>query len=145
MRVSGSFEDGASCSACDYGEYRCPNASGNIRTYGKPDRRTGEPEGLRDLYHQMHTAKYLPVPTYMVSSGNGLHLYYLLENPLPLHQNIAKELQRLTRELTRKVWNGYIVSIEDSREIQQEGIYQGFRMPGTVTKNGGRAEAFLTG
>ena len=111
----------------------------------KPDRRTGEPEGLRDLYHQMTTAKYLPMPTYMVGSGNGLHLYYLLENPLPLHQNIATELQRLKRELTRKVWNGYIVSIEDSREIQQEGIYQGFRMPGTVTKNGGRAEAFLTG
>ena len=111
----------------------------------KPDRRTGEPEGLRDLYHQMHTAKYLPVPTYMVSSGTGLHLYYLLENPLPLRQNIAQELQKLKRELTKKVWNGYVVSIESSKDIQQEGIYQGFRMPGTATKNGGRAEAFLTG
>lgn len=111
----------------------------------RPDSRTGEPEGLRDLYHQMTTAKYLPVPTYMVGSGTGLHLYYLLETPLPLYQDIAEELQQLKRELTRKVWNGYVVDIESRKEIQQEGIYQGFRMPGTVTKNGGRAEAFLTG
>lgn len=115
----------------------------------KPDRRTGEPEGLRDLYHQMfHDTKYgryLPIPTYMVGSGTGLHLYYVLETPLPLYHDIARELQRLKRELTRKVWNGYIVNIDSDKEIQQEGIYQGFRMPGTITKNGGRARAFLTG
>lgn len=107
--------------------------------------RTGEPTGLCDLYHQMTTAGYLPMPTYMVGSGTGLHLYYLLEHPLPLFHNIAKELQALKRELTRKIWNGYVVDIDSSKEIQQEGIYQGFRMPGTVTKDGGRAEAFLTG
>ena len=111
----------------------------------EPNSRTGEPTGLHDLYHQMTAAKYLPMPTFMVGSGSGLHLYYLLETPLPLFMNIAKELQRLKRELTRKIWNGFIVDIKDSREIQQEGIYQGFRMPGTVTKAGGRAEAFLTG
>lgn len=112
----------------------------------EPDRRTGVPEGLRDLYHQMyHSVHYLPVPTYMVSSGTGLHLYYVLETPLPLYNDIAKELQRLKRELTRKVWNGYIVDIAGENDIQQEGIYQGFRMPGTITKSGGRAKAFLTG
>ena len=115
----------------------------------KPDGRTGEPEGLRDLYHQMYHdtkyGRYLPVPTYMVGSGSGLHLYYVLETPLPLYHEIAKELQKLKRELTRKVWNGYVVNITEQKEIQQEGIYQGFRMPGTVTKTGGRAKAFLTG
>lgn len=115
----------------------------------KPDRRTGEPEGLRDLYHQMfHNTKYgryLPIPTFMVGSGTGLHLYYVLETPLPLYHDIAQELQRLKRELTRKVWNSYVVNIDNDKEIQQEGIYQGFRMPGTITKNGGRARAFLTG
>ena len=111
----------------------------------KPDARTGEPEGLRDLYHQMTTAKYLPMPTYMVSSGTGLHLYYLFETPLPLFPNYAEELQSLKRELTRKVWNGYVVKIDSSKDIQQEGIYQGFRMPGTATKSGDRAKAFLTG
>ena len=115
----------------------------------KPDRRTEEPEGLRDLYHQMYHdtkyGRYLPVPTYMVGSGSGLHLYYVLETPLPLYHEIAKELQKLKRELTRKVWNGYVVNITEQKEIQQEGIYQGFRMPGTVTKAGGRAKAFLTG
>ena len=115
----------------------------------KPDRRTEEPEGLRDLYHQMYHdtkyGRYLPKPTYMVGSGSGLHLYYVLETPLPLYHEIAKELQKLKRELTRKTWNGYVVNITEQKEIQQEGIYQGFRMPGTVTKAGGRAKAFLTG
>lgn len=112
----------------------------------KPDRITGEPEGLRDLYHQIYdSVKYLPVPTYMVSSGSGLHLYYLFEKPIPLFNNIAEELQALKRRLTTKIWDDYIVDIESRKDIQQEGIFQGFRMPGTITKNGGRAKAFLTG
>ena len=111
----------------------------------KPDVGTGEPEGLRDMYHQFTTAKYIPMPTYIVSSGTGVHLYYLFETPIPLFLTYAKELQKLKRELTRKVWNRYIVSIDSSKDIQQEGIYQGFRMPGTATKDGGRAKAFLTG
>ena len=109
------------------------------------DGRSGWPAGMRDLWHQVTTPKYLPRPTYIVSSGTGIHLYYVLEQPLPLYPDIAFELQELKRELTRKIWNGYIVDIDSEKDIQQEGIYQGFRMPGTVTKNGGRAVAYKTG
>lgn len=109
------------------------------------DKRTGWPAGMRDLWHQVTTAKYIPRPTYIVSSGTGIHLYYVLEQPLPLYHDIAFEMQELKRELTRKIWNGYIVNIDNEKDIQQEGIYQGFRMPGTITKNGGRAEAYKTG
>lgn len=108
------------------------------------DERSGCPVGLRDLLHQMKN-RVFPQPTYIVSSGNGLHLYFVLESPVPLYKEIAKELQTLKWDLTRKIWNEYVVDIKDDREIQQEGIYQGFRMPGTVTKNGGRAVAFQTG
>lgn len=54
-------------------------------------------------------------------------------------------MQELKRALTAKVWNGFVVDIKSQKEIQQEGIYQGFRMPGTVTKQGERVRAFITG
>ena len=104
------------------------------------------PIGLMNLWKQVDVAKYLPRPTYIVSSGTGIHLYYVLERPIPLYdQEIVRDLQDYKRKLTEKVWSGYNVDIQDAREIQQEGIYQGFRMPGTLTKNGGRAVAYLTG
>ena len=102
------------------------------------------PIGIVDLFHQFDI-KHLPRPTYIVSSGTGLHLYYVLENPVPLFRNYADELQDLKRALTKLIWNDYIVNIKSEHDIQQEGIYQGFRMPGTVTKRGDRARAFLTG
>ena len=106
----------------------------------------GTPFGLENLwYKHIEEVKRIPRPTYIVSSGTGLHLYYVLEQPLPLFQNVAYELQEYKRELTRLVWHDTVVDIKSSAEIQQEGIYQGFRMPGTITKNGGRARAFLTG
>ncbi len=104
------------------------------------------PQGLMNLWEgHVLKAKRLPMPTYIVSSGTGVHLYYVFEKPVPLFENIAKQLQNLKRELTKKIWNEGIVDIDDDRDIQQEGIYQGFRMPGTVTKNGERAVAFETG
>lgn len=111
----------------------------------KPSSKNGQPVGLEDLRHQIETRKYLPRPTYIASSGNGLHLYYVLKKPVPNYPDNAFELQMLKRELTRKIWNGYIVDINSERDIQQGGIYQGFRMVGTVTKNGDRVRAFLTG
>lgn len=106
----------------------------------------GRPYGLENMWlKHIAEVKRIPKPTYIVSSGTGLHLYYVLEKPLPLFQSVAEELQEYKRELTRLIWHETIVDIKDIAEIQQEGIYQGFRMPGTVTKSGGRARAFLTG
>lgn len=102
------------------------------------------PTGLVDLFHQFDTG-FLPRPTMIVSSGSGLHLYYVLDHPVSLFREYALELQDLKRALTRKIWNGYVVDIQSEHDIQQEGIYQGFRIPGTVTKKGDRARAFLTG
>ena len=64
---------------------------------------------------------------------------------MPLFYSIAYELQEYKRALTRLIWHDTIVDIKSAAEIQQEGIYQGFRMPGTITKHGDRARAFLTG
>lgn len=106
----------------------------------------GYPSGLHSLWngHIMNVGR-IPKPTFIVSSGTGLHLYYVFDKPIALFQDTAKQLQALKHELTTMIWGYGIVKIKDSREIQQEGIYQGFRIPGTITKVGDRARAFLTG
>ncbi len=83
------------------------------------------------------------MPTYIVSSGTGLHLYYVFENPIMLFPNVVKQLQKYKRELTRIVWQGYITSLEEN--VQYESLFQGFRVVGTITKKGERARAFETG
>ena len=87
----------------------------------------------------------IPLPTMIVASGTGLHLYYVFERPLPLYAHIVEQLQNMKHELTELIWEGTIVDIKDHRDIQQEGIFQGFRVPGTITKNGSRALGFGTG
>ena len=106
----------------------------------------GKPVGLMNLWEgHIELEGRIPKPTYIVSSGTGLHLYYVLDKPIPLFRDTAKQLQALKHDLTTNVWGYGIVDITDIREIQQEGIYQGFRMPGTITKTGSRARAFMTG
>ena len=106
----------------------------------------GGPLGLMNLWERhVNGTKRLPQPTFIVSSGSGLHLYYIFDKPIPLFRETVMDLQEFKRELTRLIWHDTITDIKSIHEIQQEGIYQGFRMPGTITKSGGRAVAFRTG
>lgn len=101
-----------------------------------------EEQHLRDLFHQFEV-DYLPTPTCIVWSGSGVHLYYLLVQPLPCYKNVMAALFRLKTELTRKIWNGYITELDD--KVQIGSINQGFRAVGSITKGGNRTKAFLTG
>lgn len=111
----------------------------------------GKPQGLLNLWSQVERAELLPRPTMMVSSGTGLHLYYVFEEAIPLFPNIARELQKYKHRLTQMCWNEGVTTIKNDNDIQYEGIYQGFRMPGTLTKSGlqngtnEKARCFLTG
>ncbi|MBS6025842.1 MAG: hypothetical protein KIB00_17345 [Paeniclostridium sordellii] len=102
-----------------------------------------DPTGLKTLFHQIENLDRIPMPTYIVSSGTGLHLYYVFEKPIMLFPNVVKQLQIYKRELTRIVWQGYITKLEDN--VQYESLFQGFRVVGTITKKGERARAFITG
>ena len=102
-----------------------------------------DPFGLRTLFHQIENIERIPMPTYIVSSGTGLHLYYVFEKPIMLFPNVVKQLQKYKRELTRIIWQGYITKLDDS--VQYESLFQGFRVVGTITKKGERARAFETG
>lgn len=97
---------------------------------------------LAALFRQFRLG-YLPQPTYTVSSGSGIHLYYKLEQPLPCFKNIVKQLAKFKKELTRYLWNKEVSVLHNNP--QYESLFQGFRMVGGITKSGDRTRAFQTG
>lgn len=102
-----------------------------------------DPFGLRTLIHQIEDINRIPRPTYIVSSGTGLHLYYVFEKPIMLFKNVINQLQKYKKELTRIIWQDYITEL--SNNVQYESLFQGFRVVGTITKRGERARAFEIG
>lgn len=101
---------------------------------------------MADLFYQMDgngPSNWLPKPSYIVSSGNGLHIYYVFKEPIPCFKNIMEQLAKLKQRLTKKLWNGYVTCYEDN--VQYQSVFQGFRMVGGVTKDGNRVKAFEVG
>lgn len=95
-----------------------------------------------DLFQQIeHEA--IPKPTYTIFSGSGLHLYYQFTVPIPCFKNITQQLTKLKNHLTWRIWNKYTTELY--RNIQYESLFQGFRMVGGITKDGGRTSAYRTG
>ena len=56
---------------------------------------------LRDVFHQMNH-DIIPKCTYCINSGHGLHLYYLLEKPVPLYKHLQDKLREFKYELIAK-------------------------------------------
>ena len=103
----------------------------------------GNQAGIQDLIHQA-TSGVLPLPTYIVSSGNGVHCYYFLDKPFPLYQSHLKKLRAFRTALTKKLWNKY--TTKDWNNPQFESCTQGFRIPGSICKDGvNRVQAFKAG
>lgn len=98
---------------------------------------------LTDLWHQVEKVEHLPRPTYTVTSGTGLHLYYVFEKPIPCFNNITKQLAQMKTALTKRIWNQYTTTQADKPQIQS--LFQGFRLVGGVTKSGKRTRAYETG
>ena len=100
--------------------------------------------GIKELFWQIENTDYrIPKPTYVVSSGTGLHLYYVFEKPIPLFANVLEQLEVYKRKLTWFLWHDSISTLHD--KIQYEPVCQGFRVVGTITKTGERVRAFKTG
>lgn len=72
----------------------------------------------------------LPIPTFIVLSGTGLHLYYVFEQPIDLYPNIKIQLKSLKYDLTFKMWDYKSTSTE--KQIQYQSVNQGFRMVGSI-------------
>lgn len=116
-----------------------------LLTTTKPDG-TVEQTGVLQLERDWSEAvKRIPKPTYLVASGNGVHLYYIFDKPVALYKNVVEALADYKRELTKRLWSRLITRDWEESKIQYESLFQGFRMVGTITKHGDRVEAFRTG
>ena len=94
----------------------------------------GEPERLRRL----------PMPTFLVLSGTGLHLYYVFQESVDLFPNIKVQLKSLKYDLTFRMWEYKATSKQ--KAIQYQSINQCFRMVGSINdKHGTQLVAFRTG
>lgn len=91
-----------------------------------------EENNARDLIFQMVNG-VLPAANFIVNSGTGFHIYYLFETPVPAYNQYVIKLGKFKEALTKIVWNRYT---SQSRTKQYQGIFQGYRLPGTQTKLG---------
>ena len=87
---------------------------------------------IRDLIYQMSEG-ILPLPTYIINSGTGLHLYYILHEPIAIYNWMYDDLNKLKHGLIDIVWNRYT---SESENKQYQTILQGYRIPGTLSKLG---------
>lgn len=86
----------------------------------------------------------VPVPTFIVASGSGLHLYYVLNKPIDLYPNIKLQLKALKYDLIFRIWD--YKGTSRYKDIQYQGIHQGFRMVGSINnKHGNVVRAFQVG
>lgn len=84
------------------------------------------------------------MPTYLVASGSGLHIYYVFDKPIDLYPNIKLQLKSLKYDLTFRMWD--YKGTTQVEEIQYQSINQSFRMVGsTNAKYGSVIRAFRTG
>lgn len=96
---------------------------------------------LITLMHQA-SINIFPCPTYVVVSGNGVHVYYIFDTPIHITPENFQCLNDIKDILSAKVWNGYTSQREDP---EFQGITQAYRMPGSKTKKGHRVVAYVTG
>lgn len=100
---------------------------------------------LKELFYQFNEISLHPKPTYIVASGNGVHLYYVFASPVACYAQNMKALKRFKRWLTKRVWNRY--ATEEYKKPQYEAITQPMRLVGGTTKDGGetRTRVFEVG
>ncbi len=86
----------------------------------------------------------LPIPTFLVLSGTGVHIYYVFDKSIDLYPNIKLQLKALKYALTFRMWD--YKSTTQNKQIQYHSINQGFRMVGSINnKYDVEIKAFKTG
>lgn len=99
-------------------------------------------ENLRALFVQIEN-EVLPRPTFTVCSGNGLHLYWVLTEPIVCYEQNLRQIRKFKRVLTKMVWNRHVTTAYKKPEY--EAVTQAMRLVGGTTKDGGTVRAFATG
>ena len=94
---------------------------------------------INNLFYQFSKGK-APKPNLIVSSGNGLHLYYIIQEPIALFYNIKRIMKKFKKGMTDLLWRYGETS--NIKKRQYQGIFQGFRIPETQTKFGEKVRAY---
>lgn len=90
--------------------------------------------GILELFYAFkRKVRPIPKPTYIVCSGNGLHLYWNFERPIPLFPNIFQQLSAIKTYMTKNLWDKQISN--SWQRIQYEPLCQAFRCVGTGGKD----------
>lgn len=97
---------------------------------------------LKNLMNMAAEVKLFPVPTYIVVSGNGIHVYYVFDEPVELYEDKYEALDTLKALLITKMWNRYT---SQDKNVQYQPITQAYRIPGSRTKAGKTVRAYRTG
>ncbi len=102
--------------------------------------------GIDELFYTWERKNQArPKPTYIVCSGNGVHLYFIFERPIPLYANIFERLKEVKKWLTPKYWTANTTTMHGAKDIQWEGLSQPFRCVGSRTKGSSYTMAFEVG
>lgn len=93
---------------------------------------------LKNGWQNSSRGNYHLPPTYIVNSGTGLHLYYVLKRPVPAFSKQMLEIKNLYRKLA--VHQSMRPFVGAKPEVHWVG--QTFRVPGSSSKQGMRVRAF---
>ena len=103
-----------------------------------------ELDNMLRRFSNENRVRRIPIPTFIVSSGTGVHLYYVLEEPIDLFPNIKLQLKALKYNLTYRFWD-YKGTSQD-KNIQYQPLNQAFRMVGSMNeKYGTEVKGYLVG
>lgn len=105
------------------------------------------PNHVENLIHQINL-EIIPRPTYIVTSGHGLHVYYMFEQPIKLNSRnkeaITEHIDDLKRDLTKyTICTPFLSGKQDAFQ----NYVHAYRMPGSKTKLGAPyfAQAYKSG
>ena len=124
----------AICSLCSYSG-RNRTAQNAYECFGFAIDLDGVGEKQINFLFGLFEEKMAPWPSYINNSGNGLHIYYLFIEPVPLYPHVVSKLQLLKHGIIEEVWRRETSTYPVS-EIQVQGIYQGYRVVSSCTKLG---------
>lgn len=102
--------------------------------------------GLETLIYLINRPEWVK-PTYIVNSGSGVHLYFVLDKPIRLHRSkdAVEKLTELKKNIVAAYWKYGDVSSKES--IDAQSIYQSYSLIGSPTKFGSdyRVTAYKVG
>lgn len=81
----------------------------------------------------------IPLPTYIVNSGRGVHFYYVFKEPVPFYRKNREPLKAMYDRIC------YFTKKGIAAKTDKHALTQPFRLPGSQTKIGQTATAWLSG